>query len=195
MLWKYAPADVMVGGRPTGSVCGASGRGLQMGRRRWRRPLLRSALSRRREDLHLLIHILRLATRAAPSRRLAGGVAQGRRGGDRTRLQRIFHRLAGKRSDLFRRRRHCRELKPRADAQTQSEHRLALERQAAGRCAGRRCISAAASGSRHVRTRRHHHRSSYGPITEQRQRHVLRKAAVRAGAAAQVVRSLLLAGA
>ena len=55
MLWKYAPSDVMVGIKPVGGFCGASGRGLQMGGRRWRSPLLRSALARRRKDLYLFI--------------------------------------------------------------------------------------------------------------------------------------------
>jgi len=194
MLWKYAPANVMVGGRPTGSVCGASGRGLQMGRRRWRGPLLRSGLARRRKDLYLLFHLLRNIWAACAGRIAARGGKFSPRDG-RTRLQRVFNNVAGERSDILRRRCDCRALEPRAAGQAQSEHHLALERQGAGKSAGRRFLSSAAFGSWHIHARRDHHRSTNGRLTKQQHGDFLRTAAVRARAAAQVARSRFAAGA
>jgi hypothetical protein len=194
MLWKYAPANVMVGGRPTGSVCGASSRGLQMGRHRWRSPLLRSGLPRRRKDLYLLFHV-RGNIRAACAGRIAASGGKYAPPDGRTRLQRVFHNVTGERSDILRRRCDCRALEPRAAAQAQSEHHLALERPAAGQSSGRRFLSSAAFGSWYLHTRRDHHRSRNGRLTKQQQCDFFRTAAVRARAAAQVARSPFAAGA
>ena len=193
MLWKYAPADVMVGGRPAGSVCGASSRGLQMGRPRWRSPLFRSGLARRRKDLYLLFHVSG-SIRAAYAGRIAESGGKYAPCG-RTRLQRVFHNVTGERSDILRGRCDCRAPEPRAGAQAQSEHRLALERPGAGQSSGRRFLCSAAFGSWHVHTRREHHRSTNGRRTKQQYCDLLRTAAVRARAAAQVARSPFAAGA
>src|SRR5450631_1156859 len=99
MLWNYAPSEGMVGFEPIGSLCGARGGGLQMGRRRWRSPLLRSAVARRRKDLYLVIH--RRNGNLATFRGGVAASAEERRGG-RDQLQRIFHCLTGERSDLLR---------------------------------------------------------------------------------------------
>jgi hypothetical protein len=184
MLWNYAPSDVMVGFKPIGGFCGASGRGLQMGGRRWRSPLLRSALARRRKDLYLFILSRSGDIRAGFRGRVAASSEE--RPGERPRLQRIFHRLTGERADLLRRRCHRRAFESRARTEAQSEHHLALEWQGAGGPAGRSVVSSAAFGSRGIHSRRDHHRSRNERVTEQQHCNFLRAPALRAGTAAQV---------
>jgi len=180
MLWKYAPATDMVGHWPSDGLYGASGRNLQMGRRRRGGSLLRSVLAGCRKDRHGGTFGSRLIGSAQCNHAQR---ADSERSARRAQLHRIFDHLAGAGANLFRRRCRGRALESQPIASAQSGHYLAFERQAAGFGAGHRILSNAAPGSRHVFARRHHHRPANQRIRNQQQRDLLRASAFVAVAA------------
>jgi hypothetical protein len=180
MLCKYAPATDMVGDWPVDGLYGAGGGHLQMGRRRRGGSLLRPVLSGCRKNRHggtFRSHLIGSAQCSHAQRTVSERSAR------RPQLHRIFDHLAGPGANLFRRRCRGRALESQPIASAQSGHHLAFERQGTGFGAGRRVLSNAAPGSRHVFARRHHHRPANQRIRNQQQRDFLRASALGAVAA------------
>jgi hypothetical protein len=184
MLWNYAPAENMVGGRRPGDrICGAGRRDLQVDRRRWCGALLRPGSARVGKNLHgkfehqfLKIHgrqALGCRTSTAEQRIGAG-------------LFRIFDHLTEIRRNIFRRQPGRGEFDAGTRSQRRSEHHLAPERQTGGRSGQFNLVRTAAIGSRQLCPRGDHHRSANGRIANHQQRQFFRAPAFRAGSAAQV---------
>ena len=190
MLWKYAPAADMVGDRPVDGRFGAGGRHLQMGRRRRCGSLLRSVLAGCGKDRHggILLHAPRpRRARNASTPSALAPAARLRRAASTTRNFRSASPAAEQTffgDDVV-----AVHLNLNPSLRPNQSHHLALERQAAGFPAERRFVCSAALGSRHLRARRHHHRSADERIADQQQRDLLCAPAfgvVAAVAAAQV---------
>jgi len=181
MLWKYAPAADMVGDRAVDGLYGASGRYLQMGRRRRSGSLLRSVLAGCRKDRYVSTQpcrIGRITQRYSGCPLGASAACAGR-----SQLHRILDHFAVAGADLFRRGCCGRALESQPAASAQSIHHLAFERQAAGLPAECRFVCSAAPGSRHICACRHDHRSADERIADQQQRDFLRASALGAVAA------------
>jgi len=180
MLWKYAPATEMVGDRPSDGLYGASGRHLQMGRRRRSGSLLRSVLPGSRKNRHS--RTLSSCGRRSAQRNRGDRAGTEDRAGP-AQLHRFYDHLTVTGTDLFRRRCRGSALESHPIAAAQSIHHMAFERQAAGFPVERRIVRIAAPGSRHVFAGRNHHRSANERISDQQQRDLLHPSAFGAVAA------------
>ena len=179
MLWTYAPLETLDRARQPRSVCGTRRRGLKMDRLRRGNPLFRSAGTRSREDLHYQQPDAR-RFRAVRPHVGPGRVRVQEERGTGTQLRSVLDYFAASRADLLRRRRRQCASDRGTQPQTGSDHHLASERQASrGSRTGRDAIRTASLGPRYLRPRRDHHGSNDGRISEHRQRHLLRAAAVR----------------
>jgi hypothetical protein len=179
MLWSYAPLETMDCACRLRSVCGASGRGVQMDRSRGGRSLFRSAGARSREDVY---HVRQRGQRSGQRFALGSERDDHRQEEWRAgpRLHSVLHYGTDPRSIFLRRRRCQRTSGPRSRPQAGSHDHLASERQTTRRCgADPDSIQSPAPGPRYLCPRGDHHGSADGRILEYREHQLFRPAAFR----------------